>query len=81
MMRYLSALVIGLVCTVPAGAQRAPSLTQMVEIHNDLDRACRGGGKDPEQTDQACVTRAKVSKVLKQMGYCMAYPAYTWHRC
>ena len=58
-----------------------PTLKQMIEIHNDLDDFCRGRVYNEDLTNRACATREKVSKVIKGMGYCMAYPAYTWHRC
>ena len=73
------------VATGAANAQNIP-VKQLISIYADLDEMCRGWAGDDPHTSEACGVRSKVSRLLKDMGYCFGKreqfgSEMAWHKC
>ena len=66
-------------------AQKLP-IEQLIAIWLDLNSMCRGWSGDSRHTDEVCVVREKVDRVLGALGYCYGQRGQSdaqmqWHKC
>jgi len=84
MRRILLTALLVLTATLTTGNATTPAddvqVRATISVWHDLNAMCRGGGGSDPQTEIACCTRAKVSALLNQMGYCYRM-GERWVKC